>query len=193
MKKQKKVLALVLSTTLVVSLLSGCSSTDTADSDEITPIQDALSDWDGISELVNHSNTSGKEETVYALLSADGTMEQTIVSEWLKNPKGSATLTDKTNLSDITVVKGDAQYSRKDSSNQIVWTNNGSDIYYQGNSDKELPVDVRISYELDGKKMTADELSGASGHLKITFTYANKLSKELSIHGKKQIIYQPFV
>ena len=193
MKNQKKFIALFLSTTLIISLLSGCSSTDTADSDEITPIQDALSDWDGISDLVNHSSTSGKEETVYVLLSADGTMEQTIVSEWLKNPNGSSTLTDKTSLSDITVVKGDAQYSRKDSGNQIVWTNNGGDIYYQGNSDKELPVDVHISYELDGKKVTADELSGASGHLKITFTYTNKLSKVLSIHGKKQIIYQPFV
>lgn len=193
MEKSKKFLALFLSTALVVSLFSGCSSTDTADSDEITTIQDALDEWDAVSELVNHSDTSGKEETVYALLSADGTMEQTIVSEWLKNPKETTTLTDKTDLSDITVVKGDAQYSKKDSGNQIVWTNNGSDIYYQGNSDKELPVDVHISYELDGKKVTADELSGASGHLKITFTYTNNLSKEIRIHGEKQTIYQPFV
>lgn len=193
MKNHKKFLALFLSTSLVVSLSSGCSSTDTADSDEITAIQNTLDEWDAVSELVSHSNSSGKEETVYALLNADGTMEQTIVSDWLKNPKGSTTLTDKTNLSDITVVKGDAQYSKKDSGNQIVWTNNGSDIYYQGNSDKELPVDVHISYELDGKKMTADELSGASGHLKITFTYTNNLSKKIMIHGKKQTIYQPFV
>lgn len=195
MKNQKKFLALFLSITLVVSLFTGCSSTDTniVDSDEITAMQDALDEWGTSVELVNHSDTSGKEETVYALLSADGTIEQTIVSEWLKNPKGNTTLTDKTNLSDITVVKGDAQYSKKDSGNQIVWTNNGSDIYYQGTSDKELPVDVHISYELDGKKVTADELSGASGHLKITFTYTNHLSKEITIQGEKQTIYQPFV
>lgn len=195
MKNQKKFLALFLSITLVVSLFTGCSSTDTniVDSDEITAMQDALDEWGTSVELVNHSDTSGKEETVYALLSADGTIEQTIVSEWLKNPKGNTTLTDKTNLSDITVVKGDAQYSKKDSDNQIVWTNNGSDIYYQGTSDKELPVDVHISYELDGKEVTADELSGASGHLKITFTYTNHLSKEITIQGEKQTIYQPFV
>ena len=71
MKNQKKFLALFLSTTLVVSLFSGCSSTATADSDEITTIQDALDEWDAVSELINHSDTSGKEETVYALLSAD--------------------------------------------------------------------------------------------------------------------------
>ena len=193
MKNQKKFLALFLSMALVVSLSNGCSSTDTTDSDEITTIQAALDEWDAVSELVPHSDTSGKEETVYALLSADGTIEQTIVSEWLKNSKGTTTLTDKTDLSDITVVKGEAQYSKKDSSNQIVWTNNGSDIYYQGNSDKDLPVDVHISYELDGKKVTADELAGASGHLKINFTYTNNLSKEVTIHGEKQTIYQPFV
>ena len=193
MKKTKKIFALFLTTTLIVSLCSGCSSKDTSTPDEITTIQEALNEWDAVSELVNCSNTSGKEETVYVLLSADGAMEQTIVSDWLKNPDGSTSLTDKTSLSDITVVKGDAMYSNDVSGNQIVWTNNGSDIYYQGKADKELPVDVHISYELDGKKVTADELAGASGHLKITFTYTNHLSKKIVLQGKTQTIYQPFL
>lgn len=200
MKNLKKFLALGCSAVLVVSSLSGCSTadtaqggTDTTDFEEAAAIQSALDEFEGVSDLVSHSDSAGKEETVYAILDADGAIQQTIVSEWLKNPDGSTTLSDRTDLSDITVVKGNATYTQDGAGNQLVWTNDGSDIYYQGSSDKELPVDVNVSYELDGKKVTADELGGASGHLKITFSYINNTSKETMVHGEKCTIYQPFV
>lgn len=200
MKNGKKLLSLGCTVALLVSLVSvsygagnGMDRTKAADTQEVDAIQEALEEFEEISDVVSHSDTAGKEETVYALLDANGQLQQTIVSEWLKNPDGSKTLTDSTELTDLTVVKGDAEYKQGKSKNQIIWTSGGSDIYYQGNSKKELPVDVNISYELDGKKVTAEELSGASGHLKLTFTYTNHVSKVTTIHGEKRTIYQPFV
>lgn len=197
MKNLKKFAALGCCITLTASALSGCGSTTTAEtetaaSEDITVIEEALEDLDTVSDLIKHSETAGKEETVYAILTADGSLEQTIVSEWLKNPEGSSSINDISELSDIRVVKGTAEYSQNDFNNQIVWSNDGSDIYYQGTSTKDLPVDVRISYELDGQSVTAEELSGASGHLKMTFTYNNQISKQTTIKGEKRTIYQPF-
>lgn len=198
MKNLKKFLALGLSMVLIVSSLTACSVPDTtlestaAESEEVAAIESALDEFDGVSELISHSDTAGKEETVYAILNADGNLEQTIVSEWLKNADGSVTVKDRSDLENITVVKGDSECISGSSDDQIIWNTDGSDVYYQGTSEKELPVEVKVSYELDGKKVTADELSGASGHLKITFAYENHLSKETTIHGEKRTIYQPF-
>lgn len=196
MKKSKKLLAFGCSAALIVSSFCGCSSADdTADSnaEEVAVIQDALEELDGVSDLISHSDTAGKNETVYAILDGNGQVQQTIVSEWLKNPEGSTSVKDKTDLSDITVVKGNAEYTKDGSEDQIRWETDGSDIYYQGNSNKELPVDVHITYELDGTAVDADALSGASGHLKMTFQYTNNVSKTVKINGKNKRIYQPFV
>lgn len=196
MKNYKKILALGCSVLVVASSLAGCAVADasnTANSNEIEVIQETLDEMEKVADFVSHSDTAGKEETVYAILDADGNLQKTIVSEWLKNPNGSSTLSDSSELSNIEVVKGNAEYSKDGSDNQILWTNDGSDIYYQGNSDKKLPVDVSISYELDGKKVSADELAGASGHLKMVFNYKNNVWKEATIKGEKTIVYQPFV
>lgn len=196
MKNIKKFFALGLSIVLVISTLGGCSSTDTIsddDQEEVAVIQDALDELEGVSDLISHSDTAGKNETVYAILDGDGQVEQTIVSEWLKNPEGSTSVSDITELSDITVVKGNAEYTKEGSGNQVIWSTDGGDVYYQGYSEKELPVDVHVTYELDGKEVKASEVAGASGHLKITFTYENHLSKNVKINGKNCKIYQPFV
>lgn len=196
MKNVKKFLALGLSAVFVLSTFSGCASADAeADTsqDEVAAIQEAMDELEGVSDLISHSDTAGKNETVYAILDGDGQVEQTIVSEWLKNPEGSTSVTDTTELTDITVVKGNAEYTKEGSGTQVIWTTDGGDIYYQGNAEKELPVDVHITYELDGKEVKASELAGASGHLKITFTYENHLSKNVRINGKNCKIYQPFV
>lgn len=199
MKNGKKILSLCCTTALVVSLAgvsygaeNGMKKSLAADTKEIETIEEALEEFEDVTGVATHSDTAGKEETVYAIMSADGKVQQTIVSEWLKNPEGKTSLTDQTELSDIKVVKGDAEYKQGASKDQIVWSGDGSDIYYQGNSEKELPVEVKISYELDGKKVSAEELSGASGHLKMTFTYINRISKTVKIGGEMRTIYQPF-
>lgn len=198
MKQLKRVLALGAVVCLVTSNVCGCGSIDAQAMDrggvdeEILILQNAVDEFAGSSDIMKHSDTAGKEETVYAILDADGNPVETIVSTWLKNPQGAAEVADKTSLTDVRAVKGTAEYT-KDGEGGIVWTTDGSDIYYQGKSDKEFPVDVHISYELDGRKVLANELDGANGHLKITFSYENKTAKEVVVHGETCTIYQPFL
>ena len=198
MKQIKRFLALGCVVCLVTSSVSGCGSVDAQAMDrsgldeEIMILQNAVDEFAASSDIMKHSDTAGKEETVYAILDADGNPVETIVSTWLKNPEGAVTVTDTTSLTDIKSVKGNAEYS-KSGENRIVWTTDGSDIYYQGIADNEFPVDVNISYELDGQKVLAKNLEGAEGHLKITFSYVNKTAKEVIVHGETCTIYQPFI
>lgn len=193
MNKLKKLLALGCSAALVISGLSGCGNKAVQALnyvDDIALLENALGGLND-SGIIKHSDTAGKEETVYVMMDADGGISSTIVSEWLKNPTGAEQLTDTSTLTDIKVVKGKADYTQE--RNRINWVTDGSDIYYQGQSSQNLPIDVYISYELDGKKVKADELDGASGHLKITFDYKNNTVSERMIHGEKRNIYQPFM
>ncbi|RKJ48499.1 hypothetical protein D7Y05_13730 [bacterium 1XD42-54] len=128
-------------------------------------------------------NTSvSKEETVYVKADAAGTVQEIIVSDWLKNSEGKASISDQSDLKDIENVKGEEGFSSD--GQKMTWDANGQDIYYQGSTQKELPVTVRATYYLDGRKILPEELAGKSGHLKICYTYENKL--------KNNDVYTPF-
>lgn len=113
-----------------------------------------------------------KEETVYAKADATGQVSQVIVSDWIKNFSGDATITDKTTLKDIVNVKGDETFSQG-ANGEIVWQANGNDIYYQGKTEAELPVTIQATYKLDGVEIEPSELEGKSGQLTIEYTYKN--------------------
>ena len=132
-----------------------------------------------------------KDETVYVLANADGSVKKIIVSDWIKN-NGGKTVSDKTELSDIKNVKGDESYVM-DTDNMREWNADGKDIYYQGTISKALPVDIKVSYELDGKPVSAESLAGKSGKVTIRFDYTNNQYKNVSIDGKNTKIYVPFV
>ena len=132
-----------------------------------------------------------KDETVYVLANADGSVKKIIVSDWIKN-NGGKTVSDKTELSDIENVKGDESYVM-DTDNMREWNADGKDIYYQGTISKALPVDLKVSYELDGKPVSAESLAGKSGKVTIRFDYTNNQYKNVSIDGKNTKIYVPFV
>ena len=132
-----------------------------------------------------------KDETVYVLANADGSFKKIIVSDWIKN-NGGKTVSDKTELSDIKNVKGDESYVM-DTDNMREWNADGKDIYYQGTISKALPVDLKVSYELDGKPVSAESLAGKSGKVTIRFDYTNNQYKNVSIDGKNTKIYVPFV
>lgn len=123
------------------------------------------------------SNT--KEETVYVKTDPSGKNKEVIVSEWLKNPKGEKQLADASDLTDIENVKGEEEFTRE--GNRIVWDADGKDIYYQGTTSRELPVGVEITYYLDGKKISPEELAGKSGHVKIRYQYQN-LAKDGEVY-----------
>lgn len=132
-----------------------------------------------------------KDETVYVLAGADGSVQKIIVSDWLKNELGSASLTDKSGLSNIENVKGDESYSIN-GDNMTVWDAQGNDIYYQGDIQKELPVGLTVRYTLNGKAVSPEQLKGQSGKVTIRFDYENRQYETVQINGQNQRIYVPF-
>lgn len=132
-----------------------------------------------------------KDETVYVLAGADGSVQKIIVSDWLKNELGSASLTDKSGLSNIENVKGVESYSIN-GDNMTVWDAQGNDIYYQGDIQKELPVGLTVRYTLNGKAVSPEQLKGQSGKVSIRFDYENRQYETVQINGQNQRIYVPF-
>lgn len=133
-----------------------------------------------------------KDETVYVLAGADGSVKKIIVSDWIKNTAGSALLSDKSELSGVENVKGGETYTMN-GDNMRIWDADGNDIYCQGNIEKELPVKLSVSYKLDGKPISAEELAGKSGRVTVRFDYRNNQYETVSIDGKEEKIYVPFV
>ena len=133
-----------------------------------------------------------KEETVYVNADATGNSDEVTVSDWLKNSGSvSGNLTDESILKEIKNVKGDETFT--ENGDQLTWNTAGEDIYYQGTTDKELPVSVKLTYFLDGKEVKPDELKGKSGHLKIQVQYTDNEKKTVTVDGKEEEVYTPFI
>ena len=127
-----------------------------------------------------------KDETVYTKANANGSSYQTIVSEHLKNSDNAELLKDMSTLLNIKNTNGDEEASQNGTS--LEWKTSGNDIYYQGNTDKELPLDCTIKYELNGEEIAPNDLIGKSGSVKITIEYTNKEERFVNINGKKYAI-----
>lgn len=150
------------------------STTDTAGS--ASAATNAASAWH------ESGMETDKEESVYVLTDAYGTPTEITVTAGLKNPGPDAELTDVTTLTDIINKEGDETYT-KQADGSILWENHGSDIHYEGKADtsSELPLTVTVTYFLDGKEVGADELTGATGNIKIRFDYKNNTQENGSI------------
>ncbi len=135
-------------------------------------------------------NLDGKEETVYLISDANGNVNQTIVSSWLKNGSKNARIDDVSCLSEIQNVKGDESYTRIEE--QITWQADGEDIYYRGTTTKQMPITQQITYYLDGNEISPHELAGKSGRVTIRFDYKNNAKIKADINGRKEEIYVPF-
>ena len=145
--------------------------------------------------LADHATDSedtgfSKEESVYVKADASGNVKKTMVSEWLKNPE-KGTISDTSELKDIKNVKGDETFETGSNIN-VSWKSEGNDIYYQGTIDKELPVDVKVSYKLDGKSISPKDLKGKSGKVEIQFSYDNKSKQTVNVNGEDVEMYTPF-
>ena len=132
-----------------------------------------------------------KDETVYVMAKADGTVDKIIVSDWIKNNNKAEVIKDVAALGDIENVKTDASFTM-DSDNMRVWQTNGEDLYIQGKGTAQLPVDLSLTYTLDGKVVTPDQIAGKSGNVTIRFDYTNHQYENVEIDGKKERIYVPF-
>lgn len=143
------------------------------------------------SPLTEASSQNKKTETVYVFASASGEVQKIIVSDWIHNPLRSDTLIDTPTLNDVENVKGDETYTM-DESGLRVWAANGSDIYCQGTTDKTLPVSICVTFSLDGVPISAEELAGKSGKVKIRFDYKNNCSQTVELDGNTEDIPVPF-
>ena len=133
-----------------------------------------------------------KDETVYVMAKADGTVNKVIVSDWIKNNAHADSITDLSTLSDVENVKSDASYTMN-KENMRVWDAKGEDLYLQGTGTNELPVEIGVSYLLDGKAVSPEQLAGKSGTVTIRFDYTNNQYETVEIDGKKEKIYVPFL
>lgn len=183
----KRTMALSMATVLSIMSIAGCSNSSSSEAENTGADISA----GGTYAVNTHGSEDGKDEIVYVIAGADGSVMDTIVSAWLKNPSEAESITDYSILTDIENVKGNESYTVDDDGN-FIWNAAGRDIYYQGRTTEELPISVKITYELDGKEISPAELAGKSGHLKMTFTYTNNAKKEVEIDGEKTTIYQPF-
>lgn len=127
-----------------------------------------------------------KEETIYTKLDAEGNEKTTIATEHLKSD-GEQKIEDQSTLTDIFNVNGEETFTQKGES--LVWENKGKDIYYQGKMKQQLPISMHITYQLNGKEKTIDEMMHQKGKVDIRIQYENHETK--TINGKKLPI--PFV
>lgn len=137
------------------------------------------------------SKKEDKTETVYVNANADGSVDKITVSDWLKNHSSSDTLEDFSNLENIKNVKGDETFTQN-ADGSIVWDSKGNDIYYQGESNEELPVTMKVTYYLDGQQMDPKDMAGKSGEVKIRFDYYNNSNETVKVKGKNYNIKTPF-
>lgn len=132
-----------------------------------------------------------KEESVYVNAGADGSVTGITVSDWLKNAGINGTISDKSTLKDIQNVKGEETFEQNGEG--LNWSAGSNDIYYQGTTDKELPVSVSLSYRLDGKEISPEELAGKSGKVEIHVKYTNHSSVRKKVNGEQEKMYTPFL
>ena len=168
------------------------STAVTAEADSTT---DSSKDADDIADKLMDSvslkdNDADKDESVYLISDANGNVNKTIVVDHLKNKDKKDTLDDASNLSDIENVKGKEKFTQ--SGDKLTWQAGGKDIYYQGTATEEPPVTQKVTYYLDGKEISPEDLAGKSGKVKIRFDYTNTTSYTETVNGEKQTVSVPF-
>ena len=166
-REYRVLVTLALMASLVVGNIAGTSvNVQAADN------KDKSTETKKTSETKTSSTaTPTKDETVYVKVDDAGNQKDVTVSDQLKNISSLGTIDDVSDLKDIKNVKGDETYS--ENNGKLVWQGDKKDICYQGTTTKKIPVGMKVTYELDGKKVSADDLEGKSGHLKIHYEYQN--------------------
>ena len=132
-----------------------------------------------------------KSETVYAVMNGDGSIKSTTVSEHLYSASGLSGVTDKTTLTDIQNTESDAEFTQN--GEELVWNTNDTDVYYKGNTDKALPIDVKVTYALDGQEAALEDIIGKSGHLTVTVNLKNNETGTVNVNGKDRTIVTPLI
>lgn len=202
---KNKYVVKVVAGVLTIALVGGCVGTYTVKAEkndtvvseegaETTEAEEVSEDDSLEDELLGKVSVSkkdmDKEETVYFITDASGNVNKTIVSDHLYNRDGKDTIEDVSSLSDIENVKGDEEFSQD--GDKLQWKADGNDIYYQGTTNAEAPVSQKVTYNLDGKEISPEDLAGKSGKVTIHFDYTNNTSYTETVNGEKVTVSVPF-
>ena len=199
-KIKERILCLMLGVGVAAAVgVTGCGKSDaSSDGEETAKTEDMQETADTKEESEPSENTKkqdseekDKTETVYVKSDAKGNPREITVQTKLKNTGDGDTIKDYTNLTDIKNKEGDEAFTQN-ADGTVEWENHGEDITYEGTGSAELPVDVSISYELDGQAIEPEELAGKSGQLKIRFDYKNKTTQTIKVDGKEEQVSVPF-
>ena len=192
-RKVKQMLAGSMAVVVGTGLLGTCAYETSlqADAQEVDTqeLKEAAEQVLGDSTVIEEGKVY-KDESVYVKADADGMVKETTVTEWLKNP-GTGAVEDVTALQDIENVKGEETYTQN-GADEMSWKSEGKDIYYQGTTDQKLPVNVKITYQLDGKEISPKELKGKNGKLQMKIQYENQSKEMVDVSGEQVEMYTPF-
>lgn len=185
----KKIMCVLLCASMLVSF-AACSKDTDSETEESTTSADQSKTTQVSYDTA--ATSYKKNETVYVNLSSDGEVTSKIVTDWLHTDKAQTYIDDATDLSDIKNVKSDIE-PVKNSDGSYRWNMESTDLYYRGKTDKDLPVNFKISYYLDGKETTAEKIAGQKGQVKIVVTVNNESKQTVKVNGKDTTVYTPFI
>ena len=172
MKLLYKITAAAVATALIGTTTALCALTaDNTDTKEVQHQADNVSQT--VTSMLSgiNADADGKEETVYIMTDGEGNNADIIVTNWLRNSSKADEIADVSDLTDIVNLKSDIYYT-EDGENKV-WAADGEDVYYSGKSDKSVPVNVNLTFTLDGQEISATDLAGKSGKVTITFNFTD--------------------
>lgn len=132
-----------------------------------------------------------KNEMVYIILDKTGKKQKVIVNDRIINKQCLDKIKDLTNLDNLKLIKGNATFTKD--LNNVTWNANKEDIYYTGETDKEIPVNISIKYYLNENEVTYEQLQGKSGKVTIRFDYTCNQSEIVKINNEDKTIYVPYL
>lgn len=189
-RKRKNLLFMAVITAAAL-LLSACGKTElnvnTASADAASSQQSRLN-----FQAEKAVCASEKEETITVKADAEGKPTKITVADRLKGTESGDFILDQTNLINIRNTDGDEEFQLSEDGS-LIWQSLGEDISYEGESDQELPVGVQISYYLNGKKVSAEEIAGASGEVRVRFDYSNTKRVEVTRDGEDKSLLMPYL
>ena len=126
-----------------------------------------------------------KNETVYVNLNHNGSVINKSVVNWIHSEGNVPRIVDYGKYKSVRNMTSNIYPEIYDG--KIIWPIDlakGKDIYYEGNTDKGLPLDINITYFLDGKEQNAENLAGKSGNVRIEIKMVNNLKQNSNIYYK---------
>lgn len=183
---QKSICALLV---LSILLMSACGTQEKAEEESTNAPNSSSVQQQSAKTYAPYTGKTRKSETVYVTMDAKGNTTKKIVTDWLHTEQAGVQVTDRSDLTNIQNIKSDTKPMQN--GNQLTWNMDSTDLYYKGESQKELPVDISIRYYLDGAEIEPSDLAGKSGKVKIEIQMKNTQPHTVNVNGREAVIYTP--